>query len=184
MCDQFTNSMVRFVLVVATTAWTCLGTSLRYMRQHAVYLPWRGSHLITTRSGSEPDMARSTSQLGTLRVARKRPPPESSGSEVTFTSDPGVSLLQAERHKTQRIISSQAIVAVNIICRFEAPNWQGMYAQRIPVPINLQATRAAVDDCRDDGEERRLYCGVGTRNHDRKTPRKAPATSATDSCTW
>ena len=40
---QSTNWMVRLVLMVATAALTSLGTtSPRYMRQHAMYLPWRG----------------------------------------------------------------------------------------------------------------------------------------------
>lgn len=38
--------MVRFVLMVATEAFTSFGTtSPRYIRQQAMYLPWRGSHL-------------------------------------------------------------------------------------------------------------------------------------------
>eukprot|EP00961_Rhodomonas_salina_P067415 905370-Rhodomonas_salina.2 len=46
--------MVRFVLMVATAAFTSLGTtSPRYMRQHAMYLPWRGSHLVIIEAGSK-----------------------------------------------------------------------------------------------------------------------------------
>ena len=51
---QSTNWMVRFVLMVATAALTSLGTtSPRYMRQHAMYLPWRGSHLVIMRGRLE-----------------------------------------------------------------------------------------------------------------------------------
>ena len=43
---QSTNWMVLLVLMVATAALTSLGTtSPRYIRQQAMYLPWRGSHL-------------------------------------------------------------------------------------------------------------------------------------------
>ena len=46
--------MVRLVLMVATEALTSLGTtSPRYMRQHAMYLPWRGSHLAIMDAGSK-----------------------------------------------------------------------------------------------------------------------------------
>ena len=47
---QSTNWMVRLVLMVATAALTSLGTtSPRYIRQHAMYLPWRGSTLQSMR---------------------------------------------------------------------------------------------------------------------------------------
>ena len=50
---QSTNWMVRLVLMVATAALTSLGTtSPRYMRQQAMYLPWRGSHLAIIDAGS------------------------------------------------------------------------------------------------------------------------------------
>jgi len=50
---QSTNWMVRLVLMVATDALTSLGTtSPRYIRQHAMYLPWRGSHLAIMDAGS------------------------------------------------------------------------------------------------------------------------------------
>ena len=50
---QSTNWIVRFVLIVATAALTSLGTtSPRYIRQHAMYLPWRGSHLAIMLAGS------------------------------------------------------------------------------------------------------------------------------------
>merc|ERR1719502_1364695 len=40
--------------MVATAALTSLGTtSPRYMRQHAMYLPWRGSHLDIMAAGSK-----------------------------------------------------------------------------------------------------------------------------------
>ena len=46
--------MVRLVLMVATAAFTSLGTtSPRYIRQHAMYLPWRGSHLAIMLAGSK-----------------------------------------------------------------------------------------------------------------------------------
>merc|ERR1711991_1271707 len=49
-----TNWIVRLVLIVATAAVTSLGTtSPRYMRQHAMYLPWRGSHLVSIDAGSK-----------------------------------------------------------------------------------------------------------------------------------
>ncbi|KAH8957316.1 hypothetical protein BDL97_07G086900 [Sphagnum fallax] len=39
--------------MVPTEAFTSLGTtSPRYMRQHAMYLPWRGSHLAIMLDGS------------------------------------------------------------------------------------------------------------------------------------
>eukprot|EP01083_Nonionella_stella_P119296 356512_1 len=40
--------------MVATEALTSFGTtSPRYMRQHAMYLPWRGSHLVYIAAGSK-----------------------------------------------------------------------------------------------------------------------------------
>jgi len=51
---QSTNWMVRLVLMVATEAFTSLGTtSPLYMRQQAIYLPWRGSHLAIIEAGSK-----------------------------------------------------------------------------------------------------------------------------------
>jgi len=51
---QSTNWMVRLVLMVATEAFTSLGTtSPLYMRQQAIYLPWRGSHLAIMAAGSK-----------------------------------------------------------------------------------------------------------------------------------
>ena len=48
---QSTNWIVRFVLIVATAAFTSFGTtSPRYIMQHAMYLPWRGSHLTSSQS--------------------------------------------------------------------------------------------------------------------------------------
>merc|ERR1712176_920600 len=39
--------------MVATAAFTSLGTtSPRYIMQHAMYLPWRGSHLTNIEAGS------------------------------------------------------------------------------------------------------------------------------------
>jgi len=54
---QSTNWIVRLVLMVATAALTSLGTtSPRYMRQHAMYLPWRGSHLAIMDAGSNAEL--------------------------------------------------------------------------------------------------------------------------------
>jgi len=40
--------------MVATAAFTSLGTtSPLYMRQQAIYLPWRGSHLAIIEAGSK-----------------------------------------------------------------------------------------------------------------------------------
>merc|ERR1711934_709272 len=51
---QSTNWIVLLVLMVATAALTSLGTtSPRNMRQHAMYLPWRGSHLAIIEAGSK-----------------------------------------------------------------------------------------------------------------------------------
>jgi len=50
---QSTNWIVRLVLIVATAALTSFGTtSPRYIRQHAMYLPWRGSHFAIIDAGS------------------------------------------------------------------------------------------------------------------------------------
>merc|ERR1712070_1179848 len=55
--DQSTNWMVRFVLMVATAAFTSLGTtSPRYIRQQAMYLPWRGSHFVIIDAGSKTEL--------------------------------------------------------------------------------------------------------------------------------
>merc|ERR1740138_84522 len=52
--DQSTNWMVRLVLMVATDAFTSLGTtSPLYIMQHAMYFPWRGSHLHIIAAGSK-----------------------------------------------------------------------------------------------------------------------------------
>merc|ERR1711871_854225 len=51
---QSTNWMVRLVLMVATAALVSLGTtSPRNMVQQAMYLPWRGSHLVIIEAGSK-----------------------------------------------------------------------------------------------------------------------------------
>jgi len=51
---QSTNWMVRFVLMVATEAFTSLGTtSPLYMRQVAIYFPCLGSHLAIMEAGSK-----------------------------------------------------------------------------------------------------------------------------------
>merc|ERR1719183_679504 len=51
---QSTNWMVLLVLMVATEALTSLGTtSPLYIRQQAMYLPWRGSHLAIMDAGSK-----------------------------------------------------------------------------------------------------------------------------------
>ena len=54
---QSTNWMVRLVLMVATAAFTSLGTtSPRHIMQHAMYLPWRGSHLAIIDEGSNAEL--------------------------------------------------------------------------------------------------------------------------------
>merc|ERR1711934_1072373 len=46
--------MVRFVLIVATAAFTSLGTtSPRYIKHVAIYFPWRGSHFAIIDAGSK-----------------------------------------------------------------------------------------------------------------------------------
>merc|ERR1711981_1386864 len=53
---QSTNWIVRFVLIVATAASTSLGTtSPRYIMQHAIYFPCRGSHLTIIDAGSNTE---------------------------------------------------------------------------------------------------------------------------------
>eukprot|EP00969_Alexandrium_andersonii_P195389 8631630-Alexandrium_andersonii.AAC.1 len=55
--------MVRFVLMVAMAAFTSLGTtSPRYIMQHAMYLPWRGSHLTYKDEGSKTDIVISATE--------------------------------------------------------------------------------------------------------------------------
>ncbi|KAB2032070.1 hypothetical protein ERO13_D05G323333v2 [Gossypium hirsutum] len=50
---QSTNWMVLLVLIVATAAFTSLGTtSPLYIKQQAMYFPWRGSHLAIIEAGS------------------------------------------------------------------------------------------------------------------------------------
>merc|ERR1711871_975556 len=54
---QSTNWMVRLVLMVAMAALTSLGTtSPRYIMQQAMYLPWRGSHLVIMLAGSKHEL--------------------------------------------------------------------------------------------------------------------------------
>jgi hypothetical protein len=49
--------MVRFVFLVATAAFTSFGTtSPRYIMQHAMYLPWRGSHFAIIAAGSKQEL--------------------------------------------------------------------------------------------------------------------------------
>ena len=49
--------MVRFVWIVATGALTSFWhQSPRYMKQLAMYFPWRGSHLIIMEAGSNADI--------------------------------------------------------------------------------------------------------------------------------
>merc|ERR550534_1695852 len=51
---QSTNWIVRLVLMVAIAAFTSFGTtSPRYSMQHAIYLPWRGSHFTIWLAGSK-----------------------------------------------------------------------------------------------------------------------------------
>ncbi|TYZ69144.1 hypothetical protein PybrP1_010479 [[Pythium] brassicae (nom. inval.)] len=60
---QSTNWIVRFVLIVATAAFTSLGTtSPRYMRHVAMYLPWRGSHLAIIDAGSNAELVISATE--------------------------------------------------------------------------------------------------------------------------
>ena len=60
---QSTNWMVRLVLMVATDALTSLGTtSPRYMRQTAMYLPWRGSTLQSIDAGSKAELVISATE--------------------------------------------------------------------------------------------------------------------------
>ncbi|KAB2011164.1 hypothetical protein ERO13_D09G002120v2 [Gossypium hirsutum] len=50
---QSTNWMVLLVLIVATAAFTSLRTtSPLYIKQQAMYFPWRGSHLAIIEAGS------------------------------------------------------------------------------------------------------------------------------------
>ena len=59
---QSTNWIVRLVLIVATEALTSLGTtSPRYMRQQAMYLPWR-SHLVIMPAGSKTEFVISATE--------------------------------------------------------------------------------------------------------------------------
>ncbi|KAI6065144.1 Protein RBL-like protein [Aix galericulata] len=54
---QSTNWMLRLVLMVAMAALTSLGTtSPRYSRQHAMYLPCRGSHFTIWLAGSKHEL--------------------------------------------------------------------------------------------------------------------------------
>merc|ERR1719336_731070 len=49
--------------MVATAALTSLGTtSPRYMRQQAMYLPWRGSHLAIMEAGSKAELVISATE--------------------------------------------------------------------------------------------------------------------------
>ena len=60
---QSTNWMVRLVLMVATAALTSFGTtSPRYIRQQAMYLPWRGSHLAIMDAGSKAELVISATE--------------------------------------------------------------------------------------------------------------------------
>merc|ERR1711898_50915 len=60
---QSTNWMVLLVLMVATAALTSLGTtSPLYMRQQAMYLPWRGSHLAIMEAGSKAELVISATE--------------------------------------------------------------------------------------------------------------------------
>merc|ERR1719152_832091 len=49
--------------MVATAAFTSLGTtSPRYIMQHAMYLPWRGSHLVIMPAGSKTELVISATE--------------------------------------------------------------------------------------------------------------------------
>ena len=51
---QSTSWIMRFILTMATAAFTPLGaTSPRYIIQLAMYLPWRGSHVAVIDEGSK-----------------------------------------------------------------------------------------------------------------------------------
>merc|ERR1711976_440869 len=55
--------------MVATEALTSLGTtSPRYIRQHAMYLPWRGSHFTYIDAGSNTDMVISATERLMVRL--------------------------------------------------------------------------------------------------------------------
>merc|ERR1719191_1051478 len=61
--DQSTNWMVRFVLIVATAAFTSFGTtSPRYIMQQAMYFPWRGSHFTIMDAGSNTEFVISATE--------------------------------------------------------------------------------------------------------------------------
>merc|ERR1711871_734122 len=61
---QSTNWMVRLDLTVAIAAFTSLGTtSPRYIMQHAMYLPWRGSHLTIMFDGSNTALVMSETDM-------------------------------------------------------------------------------------------------------------------------
>ncbi|KAG4152777.1 hypothetical protein ERO13_D04G142166v2 [Gossypium hirsutum] len=50
---QLTNWIFILVLIVASAAFTSLGTtSPLYIKQQAMYFPWRGSHLAIIEAGS------------------------------------------------------------------------------------------------------------------------------------
>merc|ERR1719411_2337047 len=54
---QSTNRIVRLVLTVPMAAFTSLGTtSPRYIIQHAMYFPWRGSHFTIWFAGSNTEL--------------------------------------------------------------------------------------------------------------------------------
>merc|ERR1740121_580750 len=60
---QSTNWMVLLVLIVATDAFTSLGTtSPRYIIQQAMYFPWRGSHFTNMADGSKKLMVISATE--------------------------------------------------------------------------------------------------------------------------
>lgn len=61
---QSTNWIVRLVLMAATAELTSLGTtSPRYRSAHAMYLPWRGSHLTIWLFGSKHEWVSSETEL-------------------------------------------------------------------------------------------------------------------------
>ena len=69
---QSTNWIVRLVLIVATEALTSLGTtSPRYMRQQAMYLPWRGSHLVIMPAGSKTEFVISATDSCSSYASRR-----------------------------------------------------------------------------------------------------------------
>merc|ERR1711862_1082557 len=59
--------------MVATAALTSLGTtSPLYIRQHAMYFPWRGSHLAIMEAGSNAELVISATESCSGRPSQRR----------------------------------------------------------------------------------------------------------------